>query len=127
MPDNINQLLEKNRTILEQIGKLSPFRPGSLVENYRKCGKPTCHCAKEGALGHGPHWLLTRSYGGKTVSKIIRKSQLASTQEQISQFHRFQELTHEYIETNVLICDGLLEGSKEDGLDGAEKGGSKRP
>jgi len=127
MPANINQLLEKNRTILEQIGNLSPFRPGSLVENYRKCGKPTCHCAKEGALGHGPHWLLTRSVGGKTVSKIIKTSQLESTQEQISRFRRFQELTHEYVETNVLICDGLLDASGDAGLDEAEKGGSKRP
>lgn len=36
-----------------------------------KCGKPTCHCAKD--AGHGPYWYAYRSQGGKTVSRYIGK------------------------------------------------------
>ena len=43
---------------------------------------------------------------------------------QIKNYHEFQELIREYVETNVKICDKLLEHPKIDGLSEAEKGGS---
>ena len=55
-------LREQRATLLSQIAAIEEFRPGSLVERYRKCGKPTCHCAREGERGHGPSWSLTPGY-----------------------------------------------------------------
>ena len=53
-----------------QLASLGDLRPGSLVARF-KCGKPNCHCAAEGAPGHGPSWSLTRGVRGKTVTRVI--------------------------------------------------------
>ena len=122
--ESLEELVQKKKIVLEEIGKLPAFRPGSLEHMYRKCGKPNCHCAQPGAQGHGPVWILTRKVKNKTVSKVIKKDTVESTHEQIQSYHEFQELIREYVETNVKICDKLLEQPKVDGLSEAEKGGS---
>lgn len=53
------------------IARIGEMRPGSLVARFRKCGKPTCHCAKKGAKGHGPSFSVTHAVAGKTVTRII--------------------------------------------------------
>ena len=121
---SLDELAEKKEVVLGEIAKLPAFRPGSLEHVYRKCGKPSCHCAQPGAQGHGPVWILTRKVKNKTVSKTIKKDAVESTQEQIRNYHEFQRLIGEYVETNVKICDKLLEQPKVDSLAEAEKGGS---
>jgi len=122
--ESLDELAQKKKVALEKIAELPAFRPGTLDAAYRKCGKPNCHCAKPGAQGHGPVWIITRKVKNKTVSKTIKKDAVESTQEQIRNYHQFQELIREYVETNVKICDKLLEQPKTEGLTEAEKGGS---
>jgi len=122
--ESLDQLAQKKKVALEKIAKLPAFRPGTLEAAYRKCGKPNCHCAKHGAQGHGPVWIITRKVKNKTVSKTIKKDAVESTQEQIRNYHEFQRLIGEYVETNVKICDKLLEQPKVDSLTEVEKGGS---
>lgn len=123
-----NEKHQQNKiSLLRQIEDMLPFRQGSLEERYRKCGKPTCHCAQPGSPGHGPIWVLTRKVKGKTVTKIVKEDAVEVTKKQIAEFHRFQDVIHEYIETNIQICDELLEEPKDHGLKEAEKGGSKKP
>ena len=121
-------LREQRATLLAQFAAIEEFRPGSLVERYRKCGKPTCHCAREGERGHGPSWSLTRGVKGKTVTKVIPADFVDVTLEQIGRHRELQRLLHEYTELNVKICDALIERSRgeSDGPGGAEKGGSTR-
>jgi len=121
--ESLNEFAQKKKVLLGEIAALDAFRPGSLEHIYRKCGKPNCHCAKPGAQGHGPVWIITRKVKGKSVGKVIREDTVESTQEQIRNYHEFQELIGEYVETNVKICDTLLEHPKEDSLTEAEKGG----
>lgn len=117
--DNLNATKEK---ILQQIRELDDFRQGSLSPRYRKCGKPYCHCAKEGSEGHGPLWMVTRSVKGKTISKAIPKGKVDKTFKQIDTFHRFQNLVHQYIETNIKICDTQLEQDKQASREAKKKG-----
>jgi len=120
---SLSALRKRRAALLAGIGALSDFRPGSLVERYRKCGKPRCHCAREGSPGHGPSWSLTRGVAGKTVTKIIKAEAVESTREQIAEYHHFQQLVRELVETNVKICDVLLEAeSGTDPQEGEKKG-----
>ncbi len=121
--ESLEEFVQKKKIVLEEIGKLPAFRPGSLEHMYRKCGKPNCHCAKPGARGHGMVWILIRKVKNKTVSKTIKKDVVELTHAQIKNYHEFQELIREYVEMNVKICDKLLEQPKVDGLSEAEKGG----
>ena len=123
---SLTALREQRATLLSEIAAIEEFRPGSLVGRYRKCGKPTCHCAREGDPGHGPSWSLTRAVKGKTVTKIIPVDLVEATQEHIERYRQLQRLWHEYTELNVRICDALLEEGhgESDSPEGAEKGGS---
>jgi hypothetical protein len=77
-----------------------------------------------------PSWSLTRKVAGKTVTKVIPVLAVDRTQEQIAEYHHFNETLGELVETSVLICDTLLElpaDSSALDLAGAEKGGFRRP
>lgn len=119
---DLQELMEKKEQILSTITSLSDFRPGSLAERYRRCGKPYCHCAKPGAKGHGPSYSLTRSVEGKTVTKIIPKDAVETTNRQLQEYHRFREAVSELIETNEKICDTHLEAGKEASREAEKKG-----
>lgn len=122
MENLIAKLNKQKEAILQQISELDDFRQGSLSPRYRKCGKPYCHCAKEGSKGHGPLWMTTRSVKGKTISKAIPKDKVDTTFKQIEVFHSFQNLVHDYIETNIHICDALLEQDKQASSEAKKKG-----
>jgi hypothetical protein len=129
--ERLSELQAKRRMLLQQLATPMDFRPGSLVARFRKCGRPYCHCAHDGSQGHGPSWSLTRPINGKTITKIIPKEAVEQTKAQIVGYHHFQGAVHELIETNVQICDALLElrrSTSEDAgtAEDAEKGGSGR-
>jgi hypothetical protein len=120
--ENLSELRVKKEQILSKIINLSDFRPGSLVERYRRCGKSYCHCAKPGAKGHGPSYSLTRSVKGKTITKIIPKDAVETTRRQIQEYHRFREAVDELVDTNEKICDAKLEEKKEASREAKKKG-----
>jgi len=90
----------------EQIAQIGDMRLGTLSESYRKCGKPTCHCAREGDPKHGPFYLLyRRGKEQKAIGRSIPPKYIEITQEQVAECHRFRELCQEYMEVNEQICD----------------------
>jgi len=118
--------LRKQREQLKaELARVGDLRPGSLVGRYRKCGKPNCHCAGEGAPGHGPSWSLTRKVDGKTVTKIIPAPAVPQTREQIAEYRRFRKITRELVEVSEQLCDVQLETPKAASQE-AKKGVSRR-
>lgn len=121
------QELEQERDELKgRLAAIRDMRQGSLVERYRRCGKQTCHCAQEGARGHGPSWSLTRGVEGKTVTRIIPSHAVERTREQIAEFHKFRELTRKLVEVNERLCDARLRTDAARSDSTAKKGASKR-
>ncbi len=55
------ELEQERERLKREISELPDMRQGSLTPIYRKCGKPSCHCARDEDPGHGPVYLLTRS------------------------------------------------------------------
>jgi len=120
--DMLGNLQMHREQILQQIRELDDFRQGSLSPRYRKCGKAYCHCAQKGSKGHGPLWMTTRSLKGKTISKAIPEEKVDITFKQIDTFHQFQNLVHEYIETNIKICDARPDEGKAASRKAEKKG-----
>lgn len=54
--------------IRDQLASIGDCRPGVLVEMTHTCGKPACHCAREGDPGHSG-WAVSRPLGGKRVNR----------------------------------------------------------
>ena len=122
---SIQQLAAKRERLIKELTQLGDMRPGSLVGRFRKCGKPSCHCAQSASEAHGPSWSLTRSVAGKTVTKVIAAgSAVDQTKTQIAEYRRFRKLVHELVELNVEICDQKLE--KAPASRASKKNGSRR-
>ena len=122
----VQELLQRRRDVKDQILKIEDFRPGFLVGRYRRCGRPTCHCAHDGEGGHGPSWSLTRAIGGKTVTRIIPPEAVEETQKQIAEYRRFRGLVRELVEANDQLCDARLKGLETASPVEAKKGASKK-
>jgi len=125
--EHIQDLRKKRDAIVTELAGIGDCRPGSLVKRFRRCGKPSCHCAREGAEGHGPSYSLTRAVNGKTVTKIIPADLIEETKRQLAEFQRFKKLVHDFTETNIRVCDAMLtepEGFSE--KEEAQKKGSKK-
>jgi hypothetical protein len=51
---------QRQKALLRRLPPLQAILRGSLVERYKRCGKPGCKCAN--GPGHGPKYYLTVSY-----------------------------------------------------------------
>lgn len=105
MPDPLSTLIEERSTLLRQVSQLGDFQPGSISSPTRRCGKPSCHCAKPNDPGHGPHYQLTQKVEGKTVTQSLPTPEaLRKAESEIAEFRKFQGLTEDLVDVNRKIC-----------------------
>jgi hypothetical protein len=105
MPDDLAVLESQRSQLLQQFLGLGDLRPGSITAVVRRCGKPSCHCAKPHDPGHDPQFRLTRRETGKTVTETFpNPTALRKAQQEVAEFHRLQELSQELVDINEKIC-----------------------
>jgi hypothetical protein len=105
MPDTLVSLEEDRSKLLEEFLRLGDLRPGSITAVVRRCGKPTCHCAQPNDPGHDPQFRLTRRVAGKTVTETFPNPKaLRKAQQEVAEFHRFQQLGEDLVDLNEKIC-----------------------
>ena len=105
MPEPLSELESERSKILGQFTSLGDLRPGSISAVTRRCGKPTCHCAKPHDPGHDPQIRLTRKVDGKTVAESFSSpAAFGKAQGEINEYHRFQKLSTELVAVNEKIC-----------------------
>lgn len=108
-PSPLEVLQVKRHELKARLLAIGDMRPGSLVERFRACGRPTCHCARKDSPGHGPCYSLTRAVEGKTLTRIIPKGEAVErTRLQIGEYRRFRDLVRELIAVSEQICDAQL-------------------
>lgn len=122
MPDSIDALQSQRSKLLQEFLSLGDLRPGSITAVIRRCGKPTCHCAKPDDSGHDPQFRLTRRVDGKTVTESFpTPADLRRAQQEVSEFHRFQELSDQLVAVNEKICRLRPVAQEQGGWTQAEK------
>jgi hypothetical protein len=105
MPNTLVSLESERAQLLEEFLRLGDLRPGSITAVVRRCGKPTCHCARPNDAGHEPQFRLTRRVAGKTVTETFPNPKaLRKAQEEVAEFHRFQQLSEDLVGLNEKIC-----------------------
>jgi hypothetical protein len=103
MPDDVATLQTERSKLLEEFLRLGDLRPGSISAVTRRCGKPSCHCAKRNDPGHDPQFRLTR-VAGKTVTETFpNPTALRKAQQGVTEFHRFQKLSQDLVAVNEKI------------------------
>jgi hypothetical protein len=105
VPDDLATLEARRSKLLEEFLRLGDLRPGSITAVVRRCGKASCHCAQPNDPGHDPQFRLTRRLAGKTVTETFpNPTALRKAQQEVAEFHRFQQLSQELITVNEELC-----------------------
>lgn len=74
--------------------------PGSLALCHTRCGKPTCHCAKD--KGH-PVWKLTYMHDGKKVVERIPTEWAEDVQRRVDAGRQFRDAVAEVFHANAQL------------------------
>ena len=123
---DVKGLEARRGAIRRELASIGDLRPGSLFERYRKCGKPGCHCAREGDPGHGPNWVLTARVNGRALTRAIPREAVAQARAQIDEYKRLRALTAELVEVSEGLCHARLAAGRDAGK-AAKKGASRKP
>jgi len=132
MPGEPLDDLERQRAALyEQLAGTGDFRPGSVSETWRRCGKPNCACAVPDHPGHGPRYLWTRSEGGRTRTRQLAAAELGKVRRETDAYKQFVTVAEQIVQVNEAICEARPAPPGAGGEDGGplpgtggEKGGS---
>jgi hypothetical protein len=82
------ELVERREVLASGLPAFAEIVRGSLVTRYRRCGKPTCHCAK--GEGHGPaHYLVVTLKPGKTEQILLSEEMLPVAQQFLDNYKRW--------------------------------------
>lgn len=74
--------------------------PGSLSLTHLRCGKPTCHCARD--RGH-PVWSLTFMLRGKKQVQHIPKEWVEQVRRRVAAGREFQDAVREVLAANAQL------------------------
>jgi len=116
---------ERDR-LYAQLATVGDFRRGSVSENWRRCGKPNCACARPGHPGHGPRFLWTRNARGRgTVGRQLAAGEVEKVRREVARHAQFTAISEQIAEVNERICEARpgVAAHAPSGLEG-EKGGS---
>ena len=124
----LDELERRRAQLYEELAGTGDFRPGSVSQTWRRCGKPDCACAQPGHPGHGPRYLWTRSAGGRTRSRQLAAAELDKARREIASYKQFVAVAEQIVEVNEAICEArpVPPGAADDGSPpaGGKKGGS---
>jgi hypothetical protein len=98
MPNSLPELEAERSKILRQFTALGDLRPGSICAVTRRCGKPTCHCAK--GEGHTA-WSLTFMADGKKRVERIPKDWVEDVRRRVAAGRAFQDALREVLSANA--------------------------
>jgi hypothetical protein len=95
------RLRQRKFELLRRFTIPADLLPGSLSLTHRRCGQPTCHCARD-AKGHAV-WSLTFMVGGKKRVERIPNDWLEEVRRQVEGGREFKEAVAEVFAANAQL------------------------
>ena len=93
-------LKRRKRALLARLRIPPDALPGSLVLTHRRCGKPSCHCAK--GAGH-PFYTLTFMVDGKKRVERIPDDWVEQIRPLVEQGREFKDAVAEVFAANAQL------------------------
>lgn len=93
-------LRRRRKRLLSRLSQIDPSAiRGSLVERYKRCGKPGCKCMT--GKGHGPKHYLTLCLGkGKLDEIYVPQQDVTRVRACVGAYHCVQEALKELCDIN---------------------------
>ena len=122
---SLPELEQRRAELYARLAELGDFRRGSVNGTYRRCGKANCACADPVHPGHGPRYLWTRSYGGKTEGHQLSPGpELDKVSAEVANYKDFVDQVDQIVEVNEAICEARpVAGTAAPSFPEGEKGG----
>jgi len=97
---------QRQRTrLLRRLVEFGDFRPGSVCNPIKRCGKPSCHCSRDGDPGHLGRPQFTSKVAGKTVTETLSSpAARRKAEREIGEYRQFQQWTRNFVEVNIALC-----------------------
>jgi hypothetical protein len=93
------RLKHRRRRFVKQVPDLERLLRGSLVERYKKCGKPGCHCVH--SRGHGPAMYLSVTLApGQTRSYYVPQEQRRRIERYLGNYRKLRDVVEEITALN---------------------------
>src|SRR5271163_1765422 len=94
------ELIQQRQALVRQLRRLEPFiLRGSLIERFKRCGKPGCKCAQ--GPGHGPKYYLSVSFPGERPQMdYVPQENLEATRALVANFHEVRATLEEVCAIN---------------------------
>jgi hypothetical protein len=123
---SLRELEAERERLFVQLSAVGDFRRGSVSENYRKCGKPNCACARPDHRGHGPRFLWTRTVRGRgTVGRQLAAGEVEKVRREVARHAEFASVSERIAELNEKICEAQpIAGTDAPSVPEGGKGGS---
>ncbi|HUY47340.1 MAG TPA: DUF6788 family protein [Streptosporangiaceae bacterium] len=103
---SLGELENQRAGLFARLAAIGDFRRGSISENYRRCGKPNCACARPGHPGHGPRWLWTRTVPGRgTRGRQLAAGEVEKVRAELDRYQEFATLSEQIVEVSEAICE----------------------
>ncbi len=105
MADRLGTLEARRQRLYQALAALGDFRRGTISVNFRKCGRPTCRCARPDHSGHGPQYLWNATIAGKSRARNLRLGpELEKVGREVETYRAFVRLCAELVEVNEQMC-----------------------
>ena len=110
MKTSIVGLRRRRQRLVTQLGSLNPqVLRGSLIERYKRCGKPSCHCAQ--GRGHGPKYYLSVSIVGKRPEMVyVPQAAVEQVKQKLANLQAMRAVLEELCDINRELLKRRAEG-----------------
>jgi hypothetical protein len=92
-------LRRRREALLRELPSLHDVLRGSLIERYKRCGKPGCKCAD--GRGHGPKYYLSVSFPKqRPAMDYVPQESVDQARTSLDHYQRAREILEQICEIN---------------------------
>lgn len=93
-------LRRRRRKLIRDLPPLEQLMRGSLIERFKRCGRPGCHCAD--SRGHGPKTYLSVSVSGERPQMdYVPNDRAADVRTMVENFNTVRAILNEICAINT--------------------------
>jgi hypothetical protein len=100
-------------TLKASLADIGPFRRGTVLRRFVRCGTAGCRCQADPAQRHGPYYEWTRKVKGKTVTVRLTQEQFQLMKQWIANARRLDKLLAEMQHVSEQITEPLFKAARK--------------
>lgn len=109
-PRHLARLEGRRAALLAALRRTPNLMRGIVYERQRKCGRPSCACARGGP--RHPGLQLNVTVHGTTRTRYVRRGERARVEAWIAAYHRLWALVEELTEVNLALLNARPAGRR---------------